>query len=208
MATPPPTLGLLLAGGQGRRMGGVDKAFLSLAGRPLLAHVVDRAAPQCAALLLNAAGDPKRFEAFGLPQVADPIPGFAGPLAGVLAGLTWLEAHRPDLDWLVSFPTDTPFVPSDLVARLHQARAAAGTPLAWAESSGRPHPVCALWPKALRPALAHAVLQNQVREVTAWAMNQGVARATYPTTPHDPFLNLNRPDDIAKAERIAATLAP
>src|SRR3954449_10029995 len=124
------TLGLLLAGGLSRRMGGGDKALRRLGRRTLLDHVIDRIRPQVAGLVLNANGDPGRFASFGLPVVADSVPDFAGPLAGILAGLDWAGAHRPDCPDIVSVPTDAPFLPRDLVARLLRERKTAGADLA------------------------------------------------------------------------------
>jgi molybdenum cofactor guanylyltransferase len=112
------TVGLLLAGGLSRRMSGGDKSLRLLAGRPLLQHVVDRLRPQVDGLVLNAHGDPDRFAGFDLPVVADSIPDFAGPLAGVLAGLDWAAENRPDCSFIVSVATDAPFLPEDLVNRL------------------------------------------------------------------------------------------
>ncbi|MBV9219614.1 MAG: molybdenum cofactor guanylyltransferase MobA, partial [Methylobacteriaceae bacterium] len=144
------TCGVILAGGLARRMGGGDKCLLPIAGRPMLAHVVERLAPQCARLVLNANGDPGRFAAYGLPVVADDVSGFAGPLAGILAGLDWAATEAPGLAWVVSVAADTPFVPVDLVARLHAGRKAEKADLACASSAGRTHPVNALWPIAVR----------------------------------------------------------
>ncbi len=196
---PPPTLGLILAGGRGRRLGNTDKALVELAGRPLLAHVVDRAAPQCAGLLLAANGDPARFDGFGLPVVADPVQGFAGPLAGILAGLRWLESMQSDLDWLVSFPVDTPFVPTDLVARLHAARTDPSTRVAVAASGGRRHPAVGLWPRALADDLERALRFEGVRKVEVWAERQGLAVTEFVAVPVDPFTNVNTADDLAAA---------
>ena len=134
------TAGLVLAGGLARRMGGGDKVLRPLGGRAMLDHVLASLRPQVAACLLNANGDPARFGAWGLPVAADGMPDFPGPLAGVLAGMDWVAEHRPDLPWLVSLPGDNPFAPPDLVARLHIAREAAGTPIACAASEAVPIP--------------------------------------------------------------------
>lgn len=200
--TAPPTLGLILAGGLSRRMGGGDKPLLSLGGRPLLSHVIDRLQPQCEGLLLNANGDPARFAAHGLPVVADPIPDFAGPLAGVLAGLDWLAQTRPGAEWLVSVAADTPFVPADLVLRLHRARAEAGTPLACAGSGGRQHHAIGLWPVAVREDLRAALLAGQ-RRLGEFTARCGVTVAEWPAEPSDPFFNINTPEELEAAERVA-----
>ncbi len=204
--TSERTLGLLLAGGLARRMGGGDKPLRLIAGRSLLAHVRERLAPQCDALLINANGEPARFSAYGLPVVADGVQDFAGPLAGILAGLDWMAENRPELDWMVSVAADTPFIPRDLVSRLHRARAEAGLPLACAASGGWSHPVIGLWPASLRADLRHALTVDQERKIDRWTARHGCASAEWPVDPVDPFFNANRPEDIAEAERLAALL--
>jgi molybdenum cofactor guanylyltransferase len=197
-------LGLLLAGGQSRRMGGGDKALRLLGGRTLLDHVVDRMRPQVAQLVLNANGDPARFARFGLPVVADSIAGFAGPLAGILAGLDWAASATPEIAWVVSAPSDCPFLPPDLVARLHQARIEAGAQLACASSSGRRHPVVGLWAVALREDLRRALTQECMRKVDQWTARYRLGVAEWPATPVDPFFNVNTPEEAAEADLIAA----
>ncbi|WP_100961414.1 molybdenum cofactor guanylyltransferase MobA [Bosea sp. FBZP-16] len=202
----PPTLGLLLAGGLARRMGGGDKPLRTIAGRTILAHVIERLEPQCDGLLLNANGDPSRFADYGLPVVADSVPDFAGPLAGILAGLDWLAVNRPGAEWLVSVAADTPFIPRDLVARLHAAREAGNVPLACAASGGWTHPVIGLWPVALREELRHALTVEDERKIDRWTARHGVVSVEWPVEPVDPFFNANRPDDLADAERLHAAL--
>jgi molybdenum cofactor guanylyltransferase len=199
-------LGLLLAGGQSRRMGGGDKALRLLAGRPLLDHVIDRLRPQVAALLLNANGDPARFAQFGVPVVPDGIADFAGPLAGILAGLDWTAANRPDCAVVVSVATDAPFLPVDLVARLRQGMAAAGAELACAASGGQTHPVIGLWPVRLREALRHAVVEEEIRKVDSWTMRYKMATVAFDEAIAgiDPFFNANRPEDLDRAEALLA----
>jgi molybdenum cofactor guanylyltransferase len=198
-------VGLLLAGGQSRRMGGGDKALRPLGGRPLLDHVIERLRPQVAAMVLNANGDPSRFAGFGLPVVPDSVPDFAGPLAGVLAGLDWAAANRPDCEWVVSVPTDAPFLPRDLVARLVAGMQAADAELACAVSVGQSHPVVGLWPLRLREALRHAVVAEEIRKVDTWTGRYRLSRVPFveETAGVDPFFNANRPDDF---ERAAALL--
>ena len=201
---PPPTLGVLLAGGLARRMGGGDKPLRRIGGATILDRAIARLAPQCEALVLNANGDPARFAKTGLPVVADSVEGFAGPLAGVLAGLDWAAANRPDIAYVVTLAADTPFVPRDFVSRLHAARAAAGTPLACAESDGRTHPTNALWRVDLREDLRHALVVEDMRKIDRWTARHGVALAAWPTVPLDPFFNANTPEDVAEAERLLA----
>jgi molybdopterin-guanine dinucleotide biosynthesis protein A len=197
------TLGLVLAGGLARRMGGGDKALLEIGGVTILDRVLDRLRPQGTAVILNANGDPARFAATELPVVADDVPGFAGPLAGILAGLNWAATHRPDVAWVASVPGDCPFLPRDLVARLHQARGAAGLPLACAKSGDWRHPVVGLWPVDLRQDLRRALVEENLRKIEVWTSRHGVAIAEWPVAPVDPFFNVNTPEDAAAATRIA-----
>ena len=120
------TFGLVLAGGLARRMGGGDKALIRIGDETILQRALDRLKPQVSGIVLNANGDPARFASFGLPVVADSVPDFAGPLAGILAGLDWVAANKPSIEWVVSVPGDCPFLPRDLVAKLHEARNARG----------------------------------------------------------------------------------
>ena len=163
-----------------------------------------RLKPQCAALILNANGDPARFADTGLAVVPDSIPDFAGPLAGILAGLDWAAKEAPDIADIVSVPGDCPFLPEDLVARLSAARAREAAPLACARSGEWRHPVVGLWPVALRGDLRQALVAEGLRKIEAWTARHGVAVADWPALPVDPFFNINTPEDAAEAERIAA----
>jgi molybdopterin-guanine dinucleotide biosynthesis protein A len=194
-------VGLLLAGGLSRRMGGGDKTLRLLGGRTLLDHVIDRMRPQVAALVLNANGDPARFARFGLPVVADSVADFAGPLAGILAGLDWAAANRPDCALVVSLATDAPFLPADLVARLVEGMKAAGAELACAASGGQPHPVIGLWPVQLREELRHALALEGIRKVDRWTARYRLATVPFPdeVSGVDPFFNANRPEDLDRA---------
>jgi molybdenum cofactor guanylyltransferase len=203
MMTSPPTIGLVLAGGLARRMGGGDKALLRIGDATILDRVLARIAPACTGVILNANGDLERFAPFGLPVVPDDVEGFAGPLAGILAGLDWAAQHRPELEWLVSVPGDCPFIPRDLVPRLHAACAEAETPLACAQSGDWRHPVVGLWRVALRADLRRAVVEEDLRKIEVWTARHGVALARWPDTPVDPFFNVNTPEDAAAAERLA-----
>jgi molybdopterin-guanine dinucleotide biosynthesis protein A len=195
--------GIILAGGQARRMGGVDKPLIAVGGAPILEHLVRRLAPQCVRLALNANGDPQRFADFHLPIVPDGVEGFAGPLAGVLAGLDYAAAHLPDVTLVLSVPADTPFVPLDLAARLASARAAAGAEIAVASSGERVHHAVALWPVALRETLRHALVKEDVRRVSGFIEGRASKTVEWSVTPYDPFFNVNRPEDIEQAERLA-----
>jgi molybdopterin-guanine dinucleotide biosynthesis protein A len=204
MTTEPPTYGLVLAGGLARRMGGGDKGLIRIGRETILERALGRVGPQCAGVIINANGDPSRFARFGLPVVADDIAGFAGPLAGILAGLDWLAANAPAIAWLASVPGDCPFLPRDLVRRLHAARLAAGVPLACARSGAWRHPVVGLWPVGLRADLRRAVVEQGLHKIEMWTARHGVGLAEWPAEPVDPFFNVNTPEDAAQAQHFAA----
>jgi molybdenum cofactor guanylyltransferase len=204
MTSEVPTLGLVLAGGQARRMGGGDKAFLKVGGKTILERVLARLNPYCSPIILNANGDPARFSRYRLAVVADSVPDFAGPLAGILAGLDWAAENAPKIEWLASVPGDCPFLPNDLVPRLHAARIDEKKPLACARTGEWRHPVAGLWPVALRDDLRHALTVKGLHKIEAWTGRHGVALAAWPDQPVDPFFNVNTPEDLAKAEGIAA----
>jgi molybdenum cofactor guanylyltransferase len=187
-------------------MGGGDKCLRRLGGRPILSHVVERAVPQVGALVLSANGDPARFATYGLPVLADTIPDFAGPLAGILAGLEWAAVHRPGSPWLLSIATDTPFFPRDLAGRLLAAVAEEGAELACAASAGQSHPVFGLWPVALAGDLRRALVGEGLRKIDAWTARWHLATVEFPTAPVDPFFNANRPEDLVEAERLQASV--
>ena len=199
-ATPPPVVGLLLAGGQSRRMGGGDKCLRMLGGETILAHIIGRVRPQVRRLVLNANGDPARFAGYELPVVADSVEGFAGPLAGVLAGLDWAAAQAPDCPWVASVPTDAPFLPADLVARMLAAIDDAD--MACAASGGQAHPVVGLWPVRLRDELRRALMVEGIHKVDVWTGRYRLATVEFPIAGVDPFFNTNRPEDLAEAERL------
>jgi molybdopterin-guanine dinucleotide biosynthesis protein A len=134
--------------------------------------------------------------------VPDDVPGFPGPLAGILAALDWTAANRPEIAWVASAAADSPFLPHDYVSRLHAAREAADLPLACAESGGRTHPVTGLWAVALRGDLRHALVAEDMRKIDRWTARHGVALAGWPVEPVDPFFNANTPEDLAAAERL------
>ena len=196
--------GVLLAGGRARRMGGGDKCLRVLGGETLLARAIARLAPQVGPLVLNANGDPARFNEYGLPVVADVIEGFAGPLAGILTGLQWASEYAPDCPWVVSAPTDAPFLPVDLVARLMRAVDEIGADLACAMSQSRSHPVVGLWPVRLAGELREAMIGEDIRKIDVWTARYRLATVEFSGDPVDPFFNANRPEDIEEAERLLA----
>jgi molybdopterin-guanine dinucleotide biosynthesis protein A len=203
MTEHPKTLGVLLAGGLARRMGGGDKPMKKIGGQTILERVIARLTPQCDELILNANGDPGRFASFGLPVVPDKVEGFAGPLAGILAALDWAAAHRPGIEWVLSAATDCPFLPRDLIARLQRARIKDDAQLAVASSGDQTHPVVGLWNVALRDELRHALVVEDIRKIDRWTARYKLATVTWPVEPLDPFFNANTIEDIAEAERIA-----
>ena len=203
---PPPTFGLVLAGGLARRLGGRDKTLVKIAGSTILDRELAILSGQCAGVVINANGDPARFADTGCEVVADSVPDFAGPLAGILAGLDWLAAQGRGIEWLLSVPGDCPFLPDDLVERLHEARRklGAGVPLAVARSGDRQHHVTGLWPLALREDLRKALTTEGLRKAEGFVARYNVAIADWPAEPFDPFFNVNTPDDIEHANALAA----
>ena len=186
-------------------MGGVDKALQILGGRPLLAHAIERLKPQVAGMVINANGEASRFAAFRLPVIADSIAGFAGPLAGVHAGLVWVRANHPGIEQVVTVSADTPFFPTDLVARflasLNQNR-----PLLVARSEEGLHPVIGLWPVSMVTALEESLKQG-VRKASAFVQERGAIEVFFPRIEIgarliDPFFNINSPEDLAKADAL------
>ena len=184
-------------------MGGGDKCLRLLGGRPILARIVERLRPQVSRMVINANGEPARFAAFGLPVVADSVAGFAGPLAGVHAGLEWVKANCPDAAYAVTVAADTPFFPDDLVRRFLAARKEKPTLLV-ARSDAGTHPVIGLWPVGLASDLEHSLKAGE-RKAGKWAAEHGAAEVYFPDTEIggiriDPFFNINRPEDLAHAE--------
>jgi len=201
---PSDIVGLLLAGGLARRMGGGDKALRTLGGRTVLQRIIDTVSPQVSTLLLNANGDPARFAEYGLPVVPDVIEGFAGPLAGVLTGLEWMAENRPDARWLLTVPSDAPFMPKDLVVRLRSEMERNNGHLACASTNGRTHPVVGLWPVALKDDLRKAMVEEDMRKIDLWTARYNIVHVDFSTDPVDPFFNANRPEDFAEAEVLLA----
>ncbi len=193
-------VGVLLAGGLSRRMGGGDKNLLTLDGQPILKRSIDRVKPQVQTLILNANGDAARFSDFQLPVIADVIAGYAGPLAGILTGLEWASVHRPTCRWVATFPTDAPFLPLVLVKRLSDAIDAEGTDMACAKSKGRTHPPIALWPVRLKDDLRQAMIDEDMRKIDLWTARYKVSHVVFEDTGIDPFFNINKPENLARAE--------
>ncbi len=197
-------LGVILAGGKSRRMGGDDKAFVELGGKPLIAHAINKALPQVDRLVLNANEGQERFNGFALPVIDDVLPDHAGPLAGILTAMLWARENAREALWVASFPTDAPFLPADLVTRMLSAIWEEETRLACAASNGRSHPVIGLWPIALADDLMSAMRDDDMRKIDAWTARHPLSEVSWDCDPHDPFLNINRPEDLAAAESILA----
>lgn len=189
--------GLILAGGQSRRMGGTDKCFAELGAKPLIAHAIDRAKRQVSALVIGAGGDPARFDALGLPVIADAVEAFGGPLTGILAGLEWAAAQG--MGRLATFAADVPFFPLDLVARLSEKMAGRSESIAIAASGGQAHPVFGLWPVGLAPNLRAYLDSGESRSVLAFLDEREVTKVNFPAVPFDPFFNINTPEDLVAA---------
>lgn len=200
------TIGLILAGGQARRMGGRDKAFLPFAGSDLVSRALARLRPQCDRVVINANRELERFAALGVAVVSDSIDGFAGPLAGILTGLDWVAEHAPHAS-LLTVPVDGPFFPDDLSTRLQAAAEATHAAIACAQSGGRCHGVYGLWSPALREDLRRALLTEGLRKVDDWLDRNDTAVADWPIATIDPFFNINTPDDLARAEDHLRALA-
>jgi molybdenum cofactor guanylyltransferase len=196
--------GLILAGGQSRRMGGGDKCLRLLHHKTILARIIERARPQVSTLALNANGDPLRFAKYELPVVPDVVEGFAGPLAGVLTGLEWARVNAPACQWLATFASDAPFLPTDLVARLLNTVEEQSADLGRALSNAQEHPVFGLWRIDLAEPLRYAVVNEGIRKVDAWTARYKLVDVEFAATPIDPFFNVNRPEDLAEAERLLA----
>ncbi len=209
MTPPEEVAGVVLAGGQSRRMGGGDKCLRDLGGRTILSRILARAEAQAAPLVLNANGDPARFADYGLPVAPDVIEGFAGPLAGILTGMDWVAANAPQAAWMASFASDAPFFPRDMVPRMLKAAEEVGANLACAESNERSHPVFGLWAMELREDLRQAVVEEEMRKVDRWTARHRLVTVTFDPIETaagelDPFFNTNRPGDLVEAERFAA----
>ena len=210
MALPESVVGVLLAGGRSSRMGGGDKCLQMLAGKPILTRIIERLRPQVSEIVINANGDPDRFDAFGLPVVSDSVAGYQGPLAGVHAALEWVRVNRPDVEQVVTVATDTPFFPADLVHRLLSAPGDASG-FRVAQSDMGVHPVIGLWPIGLSEALETS-LERGERKVTAWTRDHGAVPVFFSAVDVrgqsiDPFFNINAPEDLAAAEALLSERA-
>jgi molybdopterin-guanine dinucleotide biosynthesis protein A len=195
--------GLVLAGGRSSRMGDGDKCLIDLDGQTLIERVMAQLSPQVDRLAI-AVGDRTMREFAHLPQLHDAVPGSAGPLAGLLAGLEWAAMNNHE--YVLSAPCDAPFLPADLASRLLEA--AEGRDAAVASSGGRTHYVVGLWPVGLARALREQIVDHERREAGAWVSSLRTGIAVWPSDAFDPFHNINRPQDVETARRILREFAP
>jgi molybdopterin-guanine dinucleotide biosynthesis protein A len=207
-----PHAGVILAGGKSTRMGVADKALMPLGGKPMIAHVIERLRPQVERIVISANGDLSRFAEFGLPVVADAFEGFVGPLAGLHAGMRWSEANVPEARFIVSIPSDTPFFPPDLVARLAEGCGRDENTVALAASTNGTHPIIGLWPVMLADPLERLLKAGKAAKMIDFAdrfmrFNVPFEDIVLPDGAIvDPFFNVNTPEHAAEAERIVAAL--
>lgn len=204
MSNTQPLVGVILAGGLAKRMGGGDKCLLPLAGKTLLQWTVERAKPQVANLLLNANGSSLRFARTRLPVVPDVYPDNLGPLAGIHAGMRWMRQSSPQAEWLASFASDTPFFPLNLVAELLSAATANRSQVAVAASKNRLHPVFGLWHVSLLESIEAQLATGAAPRLQDWLKQQRRVELDFPVETYDPFFNINTPQDLYSAEPLAA----
>ena len=194
--------GVIIAGGRSTRMGGEEKAFAKIGGRTILQHTIDRLRPQLNQLAINANGQASRYASYLLPVFGDHQPKVQPPLAGLHAALHW--AKELNLDWLLTAPSDAPFLPIDLVARLAEENRQA----AIAASGGQSHYLTGLWSVTLLGAMDTAIESEGIFRVKDWVSRVDAAVVEWPAAPFDPFFNINTPEELAEARLIAASYAP
>ena len=194
-------VGVLLAGGLARRMGGGDKCLQKLSGRSLLSYTIEVATDQVSHMIINANGNSSRFKKFNLPVVPDVVDGAMGPLAGVLTGMEWATWNVPDCELIATFPADAPFFPDNLVKEMHNNLQTQGADIACARSNNRNHPVFAIWPTRLAGDLRQAIMYKNIRKIEQWTSQYKVAHVEWSAVPIDPFFNINLPEDLKKAEK-------
>ena len=197
-------VGVILAGGRSQRMGGGHKSLLSLGGDTLLEHVIKRTSPQVDRLILNINEDTALFEFVNLPLVEDTIDGFAGPLAGVLAGMEWSKINAPGSNWIATFAADTPFLPMDLVQKFLRTIEKTSAELVCASSKGRSHPVFGLWYVPLLEDLRRAIATEGIRRIDAWTSRYNLQVVDFMVGEVDPFFNVNHPPDLDMARDLFA----
>ncbi|MBB3234147.1 molybdenum cofactor guanylyltransferase MobA [Phyllobacterium endophyticum] len=199
--------GAILAGGQSRRMDGIDKALLPFGEKRVIDHVFERLSRQITPVVLNSNNEPVLFMELPIPVVPDDIDGFAGPLAGILAAMEWANGQALPFTHIATVATDTPFFPDDLVDTLRRSVADERGCICVAASGGRLHPVFGIWPVSLRSDLRRWLSNENHRRVMAWLERHPHKIAEFPIrteqsgVPLDPFFNINTPEDINEARR-------
>lgn len=197
-------MAVILAGGEARRLGGQDKARVLLNEKPLIRHVMDALSPQAAQITVSCHDAPERFADLDVPVISDEFSERIGPIGGILSAMDWASTHAPDTEFILTVPTDTPFLPRDLVRRLKFARDMADLNMACACSGDQIHPVIALWPVAVRHVLRRSLERSPERNVRNWTRRIGCAYAIWLSDEADPFFNINTPEDLIEAQnRIA-----
>lgn len=192
---------VLLAGGQSRRMGGGAKFLQTLGGKTLLFRIIETLKPQVSELVLNMNIDRDEAADLNIPIIKDSISGFAGPLAGILTGLEYFNDRSNPASHMLSVPTDAPFIPDDLVARLAAGLKGSKETIVMAQSVGRVHPVVGLWPMSLAADLRAALVEEDLRKILVFADRYPRVEVVWEDNEGDPFFNINRPEDLAEAEQ-------
>lgn len=205
MKATDSVVGLILAGGLAKRMGGGDKCLLPLAGKTLLQRAIDRTKPQVQALILNANGNALRFARTRLPIVPDKLEGNLGPLAGIHAGLDWVKRNT-HFEWMLCIASDSPFLPVELAQTLLDTAQTTGKHLVIAESQLRLQPVFSLWHISLLDEVSAQLQSGVTPKLQEWVMAQGAEKVSFASTTYDPFFNINTPQDLYTAETTALTL--
>lgn len=191
-----------MAGGQSSRMGGGDKPLIKLGDETVLSRIHRLIAPQLDHIIINANGDGARFNDFGLPVIADVLPGHPGPLAGILTAMDWAATHCPQVSHILSLPGDAPFMPKDLLNKLDEALKDHQADIVCARSGSQVHPIVALWSCDLRDQLHHALVVEDLHKIRAWTARFKLIEVSWSCEPYDPFFNMNSPEDVVEAEQI------
>lgn len=207
MKAPESVVGIILAGGLARRMGGGDKCLLPLVGKTLLQRTIDRAQPQVTQLILNANGNSLRFARTRLPVVPDVYANNLGPLAGIHTGLTWMQTKVPKAEWLISFASDTPFFPANLAEELLAAANSSSAKLVVATSKLAAHPVFALWHISLKREIEAQLATGEVPRLQDWMKAHNPAQVDFNADAYDPFFNINTPQDLYAAEPMSVLVS-
>ena len=193
---------VILAGGLARRMGGVSKPLQRLNGETMIAHILERIRPQVSEIVINANHDQDAYACYSLPIIPDPVEGYAGPLAGILAGMDWIAEKRPDIEYLLSVSGDSPFLPQDLVERLIKPIVESDAELTVASRNGRTQPVIGLWDWRLRDDLRRCLTEEKIFKVDRWTARFNIQTVSFDAEENDPFFNVNTIDDLKQAEKI------